>query len=124
VRVKALFRPPGREIDHLISGVMREPGLGQCLAAHRQFAFQSQELTLLVPNNSEGGASGFKSGASFLEKCLSPLVKERLLHLVLGAHNAHRHTLNQMFSQDVHFLFRGEVASGSFHFGLHGEPTL
>jgi hypothetical protein len=29
-----------------------------------------------------------------------------------------------MFSQDVHFLFRGEVTSGSFHFGLHSEPTL
>jgi hypothetical protein len=31
---------------------------------------------------------------------------------------------DQMFSQDVHLLFGGEVTSGSFHFGLHREPTL
>ncbi len=69
--------------------------LGQCFAAHRQFAPQSQELTLLVPNNSGGGAPGFKSGASFLEKCLLPLVKERRLNVVLVAHIAHRHTLGR-----------------------------
>jgi hypothetical protein len=53
-----------------------------------------------------------------------PLVKERRVNLVLVAYVAHWHVLNQMLSQDVHFLFRGEVASGSFHFGLHVEPTL
>ena len=98
--------------------------LGQCLAAHRQFAFQSPELALLVPNNSEGGPPGFKSVASLLEKCILPLIKERRLDLVRVAHIAHLHTLDEMFSQDVHFLFRGEVTSGSFRFGLHGEPAF
>jgi hypothetical protein len=32
--------------------------------------------------------------------------------------------LDQMFSQDAHLLFGGEVTSGSFHFGLHSEPTI
>ncbi|MFV0417028.1 MAG: hypothetical protein ACK5NG_11770, partial [Chthoniobacterales bacterium] len=46
------------------------------------------------------------------------------LNLVLVAHVAHRHVLDQMFSQDAHFLLWVEVTSGSFHFGLHVEPTL
>jgi hypothetical protein len=75
-------------------------------------------------DNSGGGASALKSGASLLEKGLLPLVKERWVNLVLVAHVTHRHVLDQMFSQDVHLLFGGEVTSGSFHFGLHSEPTL
>jgi hypothetical protein len=52
------------------------------------------------------------------------MVVERRLDLVLVAHIADRHMLDQMLPEDAHFLLWGEVTSGSFHAGLLHGHTL
>jgi hypothetical protein len=76
-----------------------------------QIAFQALKLALLMLDNSGWEESAVKSGASLLEKGLLPLVKERLVNVVLVAHAAHRHVLDQIFSQYAHLLFGGAVTN-------------
>lgn len=86
---------------------------------HPKVAFQGLELTLLVLTTWEGERTLLKRSASFLDKGFPPVVNEHRLNLVLVAHVARRQELNQMLLQNIHFLFRAEVTSGSFPFGLH-----
>lgn len=50
--------------------------------------------------------------------------EKRGVNVMLVAHIAYRHSFHNVFVQDVDFLFPGEVTTGSFHLGLHFEPTL
>ena len=93
--------------------------LGKCLVAHRQLAFEGGQFTLGLPNSSGRGSAALKGGGSLFEKGFLPLVKERRRDAVPVAEVADGRALDEVFAQDVHFLFGGVVAAGCFHVGLH-----
>ena len=93
--------------------------LGKSLVAHRQLAFESGQFTLGFPNTSGRGPSAFKGSGSLFEKGFLPLVKECRRDAVLVAEVADGCALDKVLARDVHFLFRGVVATGCFHCRAH-----
>jgi len=70
-------------------------------------------------STSREGERPLSKAAIPFSKKVSATGKSVLVNLLLAARIALWQALNQMFSQDVPFLFQGESKSPSLHFGFY-----